>query len=84
MEDKLGQYIEDHILTRLRNNYGNRYEIERGRGDRVMVDGKVIKGILFNPTRQKTYQGVEAHIEFIISLVDEDIKRGRFIGLTEE
>ena len=50
----------------------------------IIVDGKVIKGILFDPTRQKTYQGVEAHIEFIISLIDEDIKRGRFIGLTEE
>jgi hypothetical protein len=83
MEDKLGKYIEDHILSRLRNNYRNRYEIERGRGDRIMVDGKVIKGILFDPTRQKTYQGVEAHIEFIISLIDEDIKKGRFIGLTE-
>ena len=84
MEDKLEQYIEDHILTRLRNNYGNRYEIERGRGDRIMVDGKVIKGILFDPARKKTYEWVETHIEVIISLIDGDIKRGRFIGLTED
>lgn len=84
MKDKLEQYIESHILTRIRNNYGNRYEIERGSGDRIMVDGKVINGILFEPTSQKTYQGVEAHIEFIIGLIDEDIMRGRFIGLTQD
>ncbi len=81
--EKLTQYIQEHILTRLREAYP-KYKIEIGRGDRIMVDDKVIKGILFTPSRAKTYKKVEEHIQFVFGLIDEDIKRGRFIGLTND
>jgi uncharacterized protein YxjI len=81
MSKDLDKYIQDQILFELRRVYP-RYNIEVGRGDRVMVDDKVIKGILFTPSR-KRYELVDDHIIQIIHEIGEDIKRGRFTGLVD-
>jgi len=76
---ELDEYIESQIFNELNERYNNRYKIEKGRGDRVMVDGKIIKGILFTPSR-KRYDLVQKHIEQIIEEINKDIKRGRFLN----
>lgn len=83
MKKDLEQYIQDHILSSL-NDYYPRYVISVGRGDRIYVDEKIIKGILFTPTRGHLFFEVKEHIDFIIKLIGADIKRGRFIGITED
>lgn len=82
-KENFDKYIEDHIFDRLNNAFSGDYKIERGIGDRVMVDDKVIKGILFTPPR-KDYKSVNEHADMIIELIGEDIKRGRFIELKQD
>jgi len=82
MEEKFKKYIQDHVMHGLKKMYP-KYKIEIGRGDRVMVDDKIIKGILFTPSRTN-FNNVEMHIKGILEEIGVDVKRGRFIGLTKD
>jgi len=81
-KEKFDQYIREHIIGTIKDLFP-RYDVEIGRGDRVMVDGKVIKGFLVHPGR-RGYKLTKVHIDAIATAINEDIKRGRFIGLVEE
>ena len=81
-EEKFDEYIREQVIDTLRG-YFPKYDIEIGQGDRIMVDGKVIKGLLVHPTR-RSYKLTKIHIDAIATEINRDIKRGRFIGLTED
>ncbi len=81
-DSTFNEYIRERVISTIKS-YFPRYDVKIGRGDRIMVDDKIIKGFLVHPGR-RDYKLTVIHIDAIATAINEDIKRGRFINLTED
>jgi len=68
------------IMDALRDNF-KEYSVERGRGDRIVVNDKIIKGFLLYPgcIRKESDEMIQAYIENVTSTIQLDIDRGRIV-----
>ena len=64
------------ILKGLQEKF-KEYRVEPSRGDRLAVNDKIIKGILFYPGMRM--ESIEKEIESISQFIQEDINKGRIV-----
>ena len=74
LREKCSMYWE--AIGILRSKYRlPEYSIERGRGDRLVVNDKIIKGILIHPGSFRA--GLMIFLDCAFGLIDHDIESGR-------
>jgi hypothetical protein len=74
LQEKCSEYWE--AMGTLRRKYRfPEYSVERGRGDRLVVNDKIIKGILIHPGSFRG--GLIASLNMAFELIDADIASGR-------
>ena len=56
------------------------YQVQRGRGDRLVVNDKIIKGPLIYPGSVRGTLTVESEINALSEFIQKDIDRGRIIA----
>ena len=77
LSKKCSEYWE--AMGILRSKYRlPEYSVERGRGDRLVVNDKIIKGISFYPG-MRMVGSIESEIESIANFIQSDIDKGRII-----
>lgn len=66
------------VLDGLQKNFPE-YNVERGRGDRLFVNDKMIKGILIYPGMRMVQGSLEEEIKSISEFIQNDINNKRII-----
>ncbi len=72
--EKCSKYWEAMEILRRKYRLPD-YSVERGRGDRLVVNDKIIKGILIHPGSFRG--GLITFLDFAFDLIDADIATGR-------
>ena len=69
------------VLSGLQKRFkGPDYYVERGRGDRIVVNDKIIKGPLIHPGMLRGRDNVDEIVDGISEFIQNDIDRGRIIA----
>lgn len=72
--EKCSEYWETMEILRRKYRLPE-YSVERGRGDRLFVNDKIIKGIIIHPG---SFRGdIRAFLDFAFELIDAEIESGR-------